>query len=107
MAHLPDQLDPLFQLAGLEWRVGDWEASSRYADRAIEIVRESGATTWSGLELPRAAVAAHLGRLDDARLACERGLGRTTGNLAAQSSYSQLLGFIELSTDEHRGLSLT
>jgi len=101
-AHLPDQLDPLFQLAGLEWRVGDWEASTRYADRAIEIVRESGRDDMEPvLELPRAAVAAHLGRLDDARLACERGLGRTTGSLAAQSSYSQLLGFIELSTDEH------
>ena len=82
----PYQFDPLFQLALIEWRTGAWEAAAQYSDRAIEIVQETGRDGWLPiLELPLTAIAAHRGRVEEARRRSEEALADTSaaGNRAA------------------------
>ena len=99
----PYQYDPLFNLALLELRAGNWQEAARNCDRAIELLNETGRDgVLPILDLPRASLAALLGRLEEARGRCERGLAGTTGNLLAQAMYRQTLGFIELSGGDHR-----
>ena len=85
-------------LGFLEWRAGNWEQADRYAADSVELETQLGQLTPVG-ELPAAAIAAHLGRIDDARARAHGAITRAEaeGIRIAQSGHGWVLGFIELS----------
>ena len=96
----PAQSDPLFHLALIEWRAGDWVAASRYAERAVDVVQQSGhdgmvATTM----YPKGLIDAHRGRVDDARRSAEWAIADSAKRDAVVTSagHRGVLGFVELS----------
>jgi DNA-binding CsgD family transcriptional regulator len=100
----PYQFDPLFQLALIEWRAGDWEAAVQCSDQAIEIMQEAGRDGWLPiLQLPGTTIAAHRGHVEEARRRSKEALAdtRAAGNRAAESAYTDVLGFIDLSLGNH------
>jgi DNA-binding CsgD family transcriptional regulator len=89
-------------LAELELRAGNWERALAHA-RAVEGVgRQAGKAIEAFATWPRALVEAHLGNVDAAIEAGERGsrLARTTGFHLALTRCELALGFIHLSTGQ-------
>ena len=82
----------------LEWRAGNWQVAERHADNALEIRIQLGHVMPPD-EFPGSIVAAHRGRVDDARSRAHRELagGESTGIRIAISGSSWVLGFVELS----------
>ncbi len=92
------EAEPLWFLSFLEWRAGNWKASDEHAIAFLELQSQFGDVPPPG-ELPAAVVAAHLGRVDEARARAERAIARAEagGIRVAQSGHGWVLGFLELS----------
>jgi DNA-binding CsgD family transcriptional regulator len=88
----------LWSLGFLEWRAGNWAQAARYADDCVDLTSQVGPVMPPD-EFPAAIIAAHQGRVDDARATSERALAlaETEGLLIALSGHSWMLGFVELS----------
>ena len=61
------EADALWYLGLLEWRAGNWEEADRYAADSLDIATQLDHVTPSG-DLPGTVIAAHRGRIDDARV---------------------------------------
>jgi DNA-binding CsgD family transcriptional regulator len=101
----PSEADVLALLALIEWRAGDWERADELADAARALDEQSG---WTGLEPMRAwpgtVIAAHRGRLDEARAVAERGVevAAAADSRVAVEVNRWVLGFVELSQGDPR-----
>jgi DNA-binding CsgD family transcriptional regulator len=93
-----DEQEALWFLSFIEWRAGDWEQADRYAAGSLDLQAQLG-IQWPPGQLPAAVIAAHRGRIDEARARAESALARAEedGIGVAQSGHSWVLGFIELS----------
>ncbi len=82
----------------LEWRAGNWEDADRYAAASFEIRAQLGRVMPTD-NFPRSVIAAHRGRIDDARESAEREMagGADMGIRISQSGSSWVLGFIDWS----------
>jgi DNA-binding CsgD family transcriptional regulator len=96
----PDSSTCYWFLALVEWRAGNWELASHYADE-LATVRQQACPEWLWPvdEYPGAVVAAHRGLVDDARA---RSLGaiataEAIGQTVHQAMHHNVLGFLELS----------
>jgi DNA-binding CsgD family transcriptional regulator len=96
----PDETGALWLLSLLEWRAGNWKLSAGHAAASLamraQFGREGGAPM---AELPAALIAAHQGRLEDARDRSERAVAvaQERGLRIGESGHLWVLGFIELS----------
>ena len=92
------EADTLWYLCLLEWRAGNWEESDRYGARSWELLTQLGHVVLP-LELPMVVIAAHRGRIDEARATADRVVARAESERmhVAVSTFSWVLGFIELS----------
>jgi tetratricopeptide (TPR) repeat protein len=92
------QAEALWSLGFLEWRAGNWEAAEPYAAEAVELRRQLGISMPPD-EFPSAIIAAHRGRIDDARATAQRAIARAEAAKIgiAQSGHGWVLGFVELS----------
>ncbi len=90
-------------LSLLEWRAGDWKAAERYAAESFETRTQLG-QVMPGDGFPGELVAAHRGRVDEARAGAERDLaeGEAMGIRISVSGSAWILGFLELSLGEPR-----
>jgi DNA-binding CsgD family transcriptional regulator len=88
------QADALRYLTFNEWRAGNWEESDRHGARSLDLWAQLGRLT-PVHELAPAIIAAHRGRIDDARAMAQRAEVENWG--VAQSAHRWVLGFIELS----------
>jgi DNA-binding CsgD family transcriptional regulator len=98
-----EENEVLWYLAMLEWRAGRWELAGRYAAQSLDVRWQFGIEGGQPIaELPSAMIAAHLGRLDEARAISLSALARAEaeGVRIAQSGHRSVLGFIELSRGE-------
>jgi DNA-binding CsgD family transcriptional regulator len=90
----------LWLLSVLEWRAGNWELGARHAANLLALRAQFGREGAQPIaELPAALIAAHQGRIEDARDRSERALAlaEAGGIRLAQSGHCWVLGFIELS----------
>ena len=88
----------LWHLGLLEWRAGNWDKADGYAAAWLELGTQLGRLTPPG-DFPAAVVAAHRGRIDDARVRAQAAIARAEaeGIHVVRSGYGWVLGFIELS----------
>ncbi|HET7759822.1 MAG TPA: AAA family ATPase [Gaiellaceae bacterium] len=88
-------------LSLLEWRAGDWEAAERYAAESFDIRLQLG-NVMPGDGFPVALLAAHLGRVDEARAESrlELAMAEAMGIRISVSGSAWILGFLELSMDD-------
>jgi DNA-binding CsgD family transcriptional regulator len=88
----------LWELGFLEWRAGNWAEGERYAASSLQIRAQLGRVMPHD-EFPLAIIAAHLGRIDEARTRSQAAFARaeTAGIRIAQSGHAWVLGFVELS----------
>ena len=88
----------LWELGLLEWRAGNWDEGRRYAAGSLEMRTQLGRVMPHD-EFPLAVIAAHLGRIDEARSRSEGAAARAqaAGIRIAQSGHEWVLGFVELS----------
>jgi DNA-binding CsgD family transcriptional regulator len=88
----------LWNLGFLEWRAGNWDEADSYAAGSLELKTQLGRAMPPD-EFLGAIIAAHQGRIDDARARAEREIagGEATGIRISLSDASWVLGFIELS----------
>jgi DNA-binding CsgD family transcriptional regulator len=96
----PREEKALWLLGLLEWRAGNWDLGARHADDSLALRAQFGREGSQPIsELPAAMIAAHQGRIDDARERSERALSlaEADGVRIAQSGHRCVLGFIELS----------
>jgi DNA-binding CsgD family transcriptional regulator len=96
----PEEAHALWLLSILEWRAGNWELGARHAAESLAIRAQFGREGGQPqAELPAAFIAAHQGRIEDARDRSERALAlaEADGIRIAQSGHLWVLGFIELS----------
>ena len=85
-------------LSLLEWRAGNWEAAERYAADSFDVRTQLG-QVMPGDGFPAALIAAHRGRVDEARAAAERDLADAEAMdiRVSVSGSAWILGFLELS----------
>ncbi len=90
--------DALWGLGFVEWRAGDWEKADRYTADSIDLQKQLGRLLPQD-ELPAAIIAAHRGRINDARTTAQAAIARAEaeGIGGAQSGHGWVLGFVELS----------
>jgi len=96
----PEEADALWYLSLLEWRAGNWELGARHAADSLALRAQFGREGAQPIaELPAAMIAAHQGRIEEARDRSERALtlAEAEGVRIAQSGHRCVLGFIELS----------
>ena len=96
----PEESEALWLLSVLEWRAGNWELAAHHAADSLALRAQFGREGAQPIaELPAALIAAHQGRIDDARDRSERALAvaEANGIRIAQSGHCWVLGFIELS----------
>jgi len=88
-------------LSFLEWRAGNWELADRYATESFDTRAQLG-SVMPGDGFPAALMAAHFGRIDDARTRAELDLAEAEamGIRISASGSEWLLGFLELSRGE-------
>jgi DNA-binding CsgD family transcriptional regulator len=88
----------LWNLGFLEWRAGNWDEADRYAAASLELKTQLGRAMPPD-EFLGAIIAAHQGRIDDARARAEREIagGEAAGIRISLSGSGWVLGFIELS----------
>jgi DNA-binding CsgD family transcriptional regulator len=90
-------------LAEVECRAGNYELAQRYAREGYEIDEESGRSSGKGHQLfPTALVAAHLGRVAQARSDAEEGLRLCldSDSLLDANCHRYVLGFLALSMSD-------
>jgi DNA-binding CsgD family transcriptional regulator len=88
----------LMYLGLTEWRAGNWEEADRYTARAMDLASQLGwLEPWD--EFPAAVIAAHRGRIDEARASVQGAAARAEaeGTRLVQAHHAWVLGFIELS----------
>ena len=92
------EADALWGLGFVEWRAGDWEKADRYTADSMDLQKQLGRLLPQD-ELPAAIIAAHQGRIDDARARAQAAIARAEaeGIGGAQSGHGWVLGFVELS----------
>ncbi len=88
--------DALWIMGLLAWRAGDWEDAERYIAEMIVLSTQLGDLT-PPAEFPAAVIAAHQGRIGDARAIARNAIARAEGIRASQSGHGWVLGFVELS----------
>jgi DNA-binding CsgD family transcriptional regulator len=95
----PEEANVLWLLSVLEWRAGNWEQAARQAADLLALRAQFGREREGRWEFPAAVVAAHQGRIEEARDRSERALlvAEASGIRIAQSGHFGVLGFIELS----------
>ncbi len=96
----PGEAGVLWLLSVLEWRAGNWELGSRHAADSLALRAEFGREGGQPYaELPAALIAAHQGRIDEARERSDRAIALAEADdiRIAQSGHRWVLGFIELS----------
>ena len=94
----------------LEWRAGNWELGARHAADQLALRAQFGHEGEQPIaELPAALIAAHQGRVEEARDRSERALAlaEADGIRIAQSGHRWVLGFIELSLGDPAQRSAT
>ena len=71
----PEEAGALWLLSLLEWRAGNWELGARHAADSLALRAQFGREGGQPIaELPAALIAAHQGRIEDARDRSERAL---------------------------------
>jgi DNA-binding CsgD family transcriptional regulator len=96
----------LYHLAELECWAGNWEAAGRHADDAVRAAEEGEQPLFVPPALYAAAlVDAHRGNLARARIEGEQALSLAASmrNLTVSMMSESVLGFIDLSADDHAG----
>ena len=96
----PEEADALWLLSILEWRAGNWDVAARHAADSLALRAQFGREGAQPIaEMPAAMIAAHQGRIDEARERSERAIAvaEADGVRIAQSGHRCVLGFIELS----------
>ena len=98
------EAEALWWLSLLEWRAGNWEEAGRHATDSMNLLRQLGRLSPMH-ELPAALIAAHQGRIDDARARAQGAVVRAEaeGIRIARSLHGGVLGFVELSLDDASG----
>jgi DNA-binding CsgD family transcriptional regulator len=93
----------LWYLSYIEWRAGNWEAAAQNGAESLELSSQLGRVQLN-TDLPATIVAAHRGRIRDARVWANSAVtrARAEANGIAQSGYGWVLGFIELSLGDAR-----
>jgi DNA-binding CsgD family transcriptional regulator len=94
------EADAHWLLSILEWRAGNWDEAALRAADTLAIRAQFGRAGLQPIaEMPSAMIAAHQGRLDEARERSQRALSlaETDGVRIALSGHRCVLGFIELS----------
>jgi DNA-binding CsgD family transcriptional regulator len=93
-----DEAWALWNLSLLEWRAGNWDEADRYAAGSLDLRTQLGGLSHTD-EFPTAIIAAHRGRIDDARARSHRAIARAEaeGVQIELSGHGWVLGFIELS----------
>jgi DNA-binding CsgD family transcriptional regulator len=88
----------MWWLSLLEWRAGDWDAAERYAADSFDMRTQLG-QVMPGDGFPGELVAAHRGRVDEARAGAERDLAEAEamGIRISVSGSAWILGALELS----------
>ena len=95
------EADALWYLSMVEARAGNWDDADRYATASLDL--------WTQLDrvipphlFPRAIVAAHRGRIEEARATSQRAVAQAEaeGIGIGTSGHSWVLGFVELSTGD-------
>lgn len=100
-----DENSPLWYLAHLELRAGNWRRAAEHADAQHALVLQSGREGGLAVALwPNALVAAHRGDLEAATAIAHQGLGlaEASGARSAIVVHESVLGFVELSRDNPR-----
>jgi DNA-binding CsgD family transcriptional regulator len=90
----------LLWLSLVEWRAGNWDLAGRYAADMLVLAAQAGYETEQPIfDLAAAAIAAHQGRVDEARVraADALDLAEKVGSRLAQALHLWVLGFIDLS----------
>jgi DNA-binding CsgD family transcriptional regulator len=101
--HARDDLaedDALWLLSILEWRAGNWDRAAGHAADSLALREQFGRGGLQPVaEMPAAMIAAHQGRIEEARDRSERAiaLAEADGVRIAQSGHRCVLGFVELS----------
>jgi DNA-binding CsgD family transcriptional regulator len=90
--------DALWYLGFLAWRAGNWETAEQSITASMDVAMQFGALV-PPEELPAAVIAAHRGRVDEARARAEGAIGRAQalGIRIAESGHGWVLGFVDLS----------
>jgi DNA-binding CsgD family transcriptional regulator len=88
----------LWYLGLVEWRAGNWTDAARYAAGALELETQLGVVALPS-EYPTAIIDAHSGRVDAARTRALAAVARAEEERMsiAESGFSWVLGFVELS----------
>ena len=94
----------LRSLGFLEWRAGNWAEADRHAAGGIELLTQLGRVD-PPAEFPAAIIAAHRGRIDEARARSSAAVARAEAERIriGQSGHGWVLGFIELSLGDPAG----
>jgi DNA-binding CsgD family transcriptional regulator len=95
------EAEALWYLSLLETRAANWDDAERYSIESLDLLTQlDRVLPW--YEFPAAIVAAHRGRVADARSRSQRALARAEaeGIGIGQSGHSWVLGFVELSTGD-------
>jgi DNA-binding CsgD family transcriptional regulator len=92
------EADALWCLCMLELRAGSWELADRYGADCVDLYAQLGILSPPG-EFPAAVIAAHRGRVTEARARARAAVVRaeSEGLRIAESGHRTVLGFIELS----------
>jgi DNA-binding CsgD family transcriptional regulator len=94
--------EPVFYLALIEWRAGNWRRAAELAEEARAPDEQSGRDGLAAVvEWPRTLIAAHRGLVDESRERAHGALAQaeSAGIEAAVAGYRWVLGFLELSED--------
>jgi DNA-binding CsgD family transcriptional regulator len=95
------EANALWYLGLLESRAGNWEEADRYTTDSLDLWTQLGRVI-PPYEFPAAIVAAHTGRIDEARVRSQRAVARAEaeGIGIGESGHGWVLGFVELSTGD-------
>ena len=108
LAGLAGRQEPLLEsdviafLGYVEWRAGNWEEADRLAAAYRDLLDQLGQMHPFAV-LQAALIAAHRGRIDEARTWALEGVarGKEEGTRITVASLSGVLGFVELSLQNH------
>jgi DNA-binding CsgD family transcriptional regulator len=95
------EADALWYLGLLESRAANWEEADRYTKDSLDLWTQLGRVI-PPYEFPASIIAAHRGRIDDARARSQRAVARAEaeGIGIGESGHGWVLGFVELSTGD-------
>jgi DNA-binding CsgD family transcriptional regulator len=96
----PFEANALALLSLIEWRAGNWSRAAELADAQHALHEESGRTALRPMqEWPRTVIAAHRGRVDEARVVAAEcvALADEAGSPVTAELHRWILGFVELS----------